>query len=166
MSIYSWTLPSPPAAPLVSSTVAALFGAILPTALGGMTDIALDPITRDYVRTDNGEWLETADSRTLVMIALEVEYGASPYDWTDGTRIKALINNADGDPLEPAFVASETKRALETLVREGIIADLTVKIFDDSGATIVDESGRTTCLVWWRDLASGNVVDLYYTPQE
>lgn len=139
--------------------------AILRSPLGAGLDMVLDPVTRDYVDTEDGAWLESADSRTLVMIALEIEYGASPFDWTDGTRVKAQLRNADGDPLTPEFVVGETLRALRVLETEGIIADLEATMTDAKGEMLVDDAGRPTCALWWRDMASGSPMDLYYTPE-
>lgn len=135
--------------------------------LGGLLDMYLDPVTLDYVDTDNGEWLETADSRTLVMIMLEQKFGE---DWAapgDGTRVKASLENEDGAPTLTAFVVAETQRAMGVLANEGIVADVSVKGTEVVGGIerpLVDETGRQVIKLSWRDLASGSPVDLVYTP--
>lgn len=142
-----------------------MFGALAKSALGGYLDLVLDPVTGDYIDTEDGEWLESADSRMAVIIALETEYGASPFDWTHGTRIKAALRNSKGDPLSMDFVGAETRRALSLLVELGIIGELRVQVTDRAGNYLVDESGRGTVLVYWRDLASGSPVDLVFSPE-
>lgn len=137
------------------------------TELGGLLDQYLDPVTLDYVDTDDGEWLETADSRTLVMIMLEQKLGK---DWAapgDGTRVKDSLENTDGDPTTTAFVVAETQRAMAVLAADGIVSDVTVIGTERIGGierAIVDEAGRQVIKVSWRDLASGSPVDLVYTP--
>lgn len=130
--------------------------------LGGLGDQLLDPVTLDYVRTADGEWAETGDSRTAMLIQLETELGASPFFPGDGTRIKALLRR--GDPVQPETILADALRAGEILVREGLISGLTGQIYDAAGELIRDESGRPIYHLQWHDLASGSLVDLMYTP--
>jgi hypothetical protein len=132
--------------------------------LGGLLDMYLDPVTLDYVDTDDGEWLETADSRTLVLIMLELRFGE---DWSapgDGTRIKASLENEDGDPTTTAFIVAETQRAMAVLAGDGIVSDVVVVGTDTRGRPLLDESGRQVIKLSWRDLASGSPIDLVFTP--
>lgn len=152
MSIYSWSLPSPPGSPLIASGVAS---ATLRTALGGLLDMMIDPVSLDYIDTADGEWLETADSRTLMMIMIEMELGEDPFAPQDGTRIKARL--ASGDPVTPDMVVDEVLRVGQLLVDDGTITDLSV-------STDVDEGGRFVVVLRWRDLATSSPVDLVYTP--
>lgn len=124
----------------------------------GSTDMLIDPVTLDYVRTSDGAWAETADSRTLMMIMLELELGASPFDPEDGTTIAA--RRRDGDPITPDEVESEAQRVGERLQREGVIADFTVTVRDAKGDLLRDSEGRLVVSLSWRDLASGHPVDL------
>lgn len=124
----------------------------------GQLDMLLDPATLDYVRTDNGEWAETADSRTLVMIMLELELGASPFDPSDGTTIAA--RRRDGDPVTPEDVQAEVLRVGDILTRAGTIADLDVRVRGADGNILRDSAGRFLVALSWRDLASGSPVDL------
>lgn len=123
-----------------------------------LTDRLIDPVTHDYVRTANGEWVETPDSRSLVMIALELELGASPFDPSDGTTIASL--RRDGDPVTPDDVEAEAKRVGDALVRSGVIADFQATTRDAAGSVLRDSAGRMVVALAWRDLASGSPVDL------
>jgi hypothetical protein len=124
-------------------------------------DMYLDPITLDYVDTDDGEWFEVPDSRTLVMIQLEQRLGASWESSGDGTEIKAKLE--DGDPVTPEYIAAETRRALQVLVAAGNISDVSVgPIVDATGEYTRDDTGRFVLSVAWRDLASNTPVDLTY----
>lgn len=124
----------------------------------GLTDMMLDPVTLDYIRTENGEWAETADSRTLMMIMIELELGTSPFDPNDGTTIASL--RANGDPITPDEVEAEALRIGDILQREGIVADFTATVRDAAGELLRDSSGRLVVSLSWRDLASGSPVDL------
>lgn len=122
------------------------------------TDMLIDPVTLDYVRTSTGEWAETADSRTLMMLMLELEYAASPFDPLDGTTIAA--RRRDGDPVTADEVEAEALRVGEQLQRDGLIADFSVTVTDAAGNLLRDASGRLVVALSWRDLASGSPVDL------
>jgi hypothetical protein len=115
----------------------------------------IDPVTLDYVDTDDGEWQETADSRTLVMCMLEMRLGSSYSAPADGTEIKAMLER--GDPVTPEIVIADVSRAMGILAADGIVEDVTV-------GTDTDESGRFVLVLHWRDLASGSPVDLVYVP--
>lgn len=129
----------------------------------GAFDMLLDPVSLDYVRTDNGEWAETADSRATVMIMLELELGASPFDPGDGTRLRAL--RRVGDPITPEVIQADVLRAGGVLVADGVISDLAVDVRDTAGDALVDESGRGAVQLHWRDLASGSPVDASFSPR-
>lgn len=128
----------------------------------GPSDMLIDPVTLDYVRTDDGEWAETADSRTTMMLMLELELGASPFDPGDGTRIKAAIRA--GDPLTPEDVKVEAERAGRVLTQDGVISDLVVTVRDDRDQPLTDAAGRFSPFLQWRDLASGTPIDVAFTP--
>ena len=137
----------------------------VPAALGqvigsapAQTDMLIDPVTLDYVRTPDGAWAETADSRTLMMLELELELGASPFDPQDGTTIAA--RRRDGDPVTPDEVEAEALRVGDRLQREGVIADFHATVRDPAGDLLRDSSGRLVVALSWRDLASGTPVDL------
>lgn len=121
-------------------------------------DMLIDPVTLDYVRTPDGAWAETADSRTLMMVELELELGASPFDPQDGTTIAA--RRRDGDPVTPDEVEAEALRVGDKLQRDGIVADFAATVRDPAGNILRDSSGRLVVALSWRDLASGSPVDL------
>ncbi len=123
-----------------------------------LTDRLIDPVTRDYVRTTNGEWVEVPDSRTLVMIMLELELGASPFDPADGTTIAELRRN--GDPITPDEVQAEAQRIGDALTRAGVLAEFQATTRDAAGNVLRDSAGRMVVALAWRDLASGSPVDL------
>jgi hypothetical protein len=156
-SIYSFRIPGPPV--ITPSPTPTGGGAITTRSpLGGLFDQLIDPATRDYVRTDNGEWAETPTSESIVLIMFESELGASPFFPSDGTRIKALLR--EGDPVTPEMILAETLRALQVLVADGVITDVHAEIRDADGNVFQDEAGRMVVRVRWRDLAAGSPVDL------
>lgn len=126
--------------------------------LAGRLDQLIDPTTGDYVDTDNGEWAETADSRTMMLLQIEIEHGASPFTPGDGTTLKARAR--DGTPVTPEEIQAETLRAGGVLQSAGIVADLDVQIRDSQGRLLRDQSGRLLVVTSWRDLASGSPLDL------
>lgn len=161
MSIFSFRIPAPtqPAPPTAPSTAAS---SATPSAAGALLDQLIDPVTLDYVRTDHGEWAETADSRAAVLIMIETELGASPFFPRDGTRIKAMLRA--GDPVTPEMVQAETLRAGRILQLAGIMSDLTADVRDVRGRQLVDETGRQVVRMHWRDLVGGSPVDLVLQP--
>lgn len=124
----------------------------------GQTDMLIDPVSLDYVPTSEGAWAETADSRTMMMVMLELELGASPFDPNDGTTLAA--RRRDGDPITQDEIEAETLRVADILVREGLIADVEVTTTDAAGQPLSTVSGRSVVAISWRDLASGHPVDL------
>lgn len=167
MTTTTWIMPRatiPIPAPTPGSGFSFFGGSVLsdlnatPAAgLAGQLDMLIDPVTLDYVDTDNGEFAETADSRTAMMIQLELEFGASPFDPGDGTRLAEM--RRAGDPVTPEIVQSESLRAAGLLASSGTISDLRVSVRDDRGDLFVDGSGRFQPRLSWRDLASGSPVD-------
>jgi hypothetical protein len=157
MSVYSFRIPGPPP---IATPIPSIGGGAITTRspLGGLFDQLIDPATRDYVRTDNGEWAETPTSESIVLIMFETELGASPFFPSDGTRIKALLR--EGDPVTPEMILAETLRALQVLEARGVLSDARAEIRDANGDVLQDEAGRMVVRVFWRDLASGSPVDL------
>jgi hypothetical protein len=136
-----------------------------PDALGqivasgaAQTDMLIDPVTLDYARTSTGEWAETADSRTLMMLMIELELAASPFDPRDGTTI--ATRRRDGSPITDDEVEAEALRIGELLQREGLIANFIATTTDAAGRPRRDSAGRLIVALSWRDLASGSPVDL------
>lgn len=157
---YSWSLPAsvtPSPGTSISSSTASTR-----TVLGGLLDQEVDPITRDFIDTDNGEWSETPDSRSIVLCQLELELGKSYSTPGDGTTIAAAF--AAGDPITSAFVESEVRRSLGILEAAGVIGSLEVNWRDDNGRQLVDEAGRAVFELSWIDLATGSPVEDVYRP--
>lgn len=133
------------------------------TLRGGALDMLLDPVTLDFIDTPDGEWRETADSRTIVLIMLETELARSYSAPGDGTRLKEFFEA--GEPVTASFVESEYRRAMRILEAAGVITDFTMRSVDDKGNLLVDaRTGRFTPELHWIDLATGSPVDLVYAP--
>lgn len=160
MSSYSFRLPGPPTG--TDPDVTGASTATTRTALGGLFDQEIDPRTLDFIDTDTGEWSETADSRSIVLCMLELEFGMSYTAPTDGTRIKELLDA--GDPVTAATVLSDVLRAMNVLVVAGVVADVTARGLDEHGRQLVDESGRAVFELSYTDLATGSPVDTVYSP--
>jgi hypothetical protein len=155
MSAFSWRLPAPPVPVAAPGSAAATLQAQARTTFGGMLDQLIDPVTLDYVDADDGSWVETADSRSIMMCQIELRLGEDIYAPEDGTRVKAFLET--GDPVTPEIAIAETLRAANLLVTAGIVSDV-------QASSGFDETGRFTITMAWRDLASGMPVDLVYVP--
>lgn len=131
-----------------------------PNDFGGVVDQMLHPVTLDYVRTANGEWQQTADSRTTMLIALSIELGASPFDPDQGSAIAQLMR--DGDLVSPEMVQSEVLRVGASLAGEGVLSDLTVAVRDEPGVP-ADKDGAVIIELGWHDLASGSPINEVFT---
>lgn len=125
-------------------------------------DRLIDPVTLDYKRTDNGEWAETADNRTTVLIAFSVHLGSSPFDPDHGSEIAKRLR--DGG-LTPEFLRAETVRIGEFLARAGVLSDLQVTVRDPDGRPLRDDNGALSVMVQWRDLSSGSPATTIFTPR-
>lgn len=154
MSTFVWSLPSPGESPPPSVSIET---SALEALLFGNFDQELDPATGDYVDTSDGAWSETASSRTAVMLQLEIRYSEWWIDPEAGSRIPAMLE-AD-EPAEPEEILDEAKRALQMLVVDGIIADLSVEL-----GTVDRGGGFMELLISYTDMSSGHVVDLSYQP--
>lgn len=134
-----------------------------PRSLISGLDRLIDPVTRDYVRTANGEWVETQDSRTIMLISLSVELGASPFDPEHGTSVAAAVRS--GSLTSPEFLQAETVRVGADVAAEGVLSDLVVTVRDRDGNELRDQSGRLIVKTQWRDLGSGSPIDATFTPR-
>jgi hypothetical protein len=159
MSIYSWDLP--PLAPSPGGSTSASSAAVR-TVLGGLLDQELDPVSLDFIDTDDGAWSETPDSRSLVLCQLEIELGQSYSTPGDGTELRAQIER--GDPLTTSTVESDVRRALGVLELLGIIGSVEVNGRDERGEQLLDETGRALFELRWIDLATGSPVEDVYRP--
>lgn len=173
MSIRTWIvpradIPAPPSSGgsgfsfVPSGRSLAALGATPATIVGNL-DRLLDPITRDYLRTNTGEWAETADSRTTVLIAMSVPVGESPYDPDQGSAIAARIKAGLG--LSPEFLRAETVRVFEGLVRANVLSDVQITVRDQDGEPLRDSAGLQAVRTEWRDLSSGSPATLTLAPR-
>ena len=123
--------------------------------MAAQLDLAIDPATRDLVDTDDGLWLETADPKSAVL--WQVEQRADEWWVSDGTgsRVKALLEREQ--PCTAAELVDETKRTLQLLVDELLIADLEVRLVDEDG-------DRVTITISYTDIASGTRIDQSVVP--
>lgn len=115
----------------------------------------IDPITRDLIETSDGWFQESTDSRTMVLWQLEATFATWWGDSTSGSRCKQLISGEN--PGDIVAVKDEALRALQLLVNDGIISQL-------SASTDVDETGRSVVVLNYYDASSGSFVDLAYVP--
>lgn len=167
MSITTWILPrSDTPSPgtgggsgysfVAGGRALALLGVQRSSITGGL-DRLIDPVTGDYVRTPNGEWAETQDSRTIMLIALRTRLGESAFDPDDGTTIAAAFEQ--GLVSEPEYLQAETLRVGRDLERDGILSDLRVEVRGGDGRPLQDENGGLVVHASWRDLASGSPIN-------
>ena len=126
-------------------------------------DRLIDPATLDYVRTDNGEWAETADNRTTVLIAFSIPFGASPFDPDQGSTIAERIRSGAG--LNPEYLRSESERIGALLARAGVLTDLQVTTRDVDKVALRDQAGRLAVKLEWRDLSSGSPATTTFAPR-
>lgn len=162
MGVFTWTVPAPASSSPSSGSPSSIPNAEkhLKRRTFGFFDMEIDPESRDYIDTTDGEWSETEDSRTAVMMQLDIRYGEWHADPDAGSRINALVESgmlmSDAGILQ---LVDEARRALQVLVDDGIIADLTVDTGDiDFGA------GRVELTILYTDRSSGHVVDVVYSP--
>lgn len=163
MSTYSWQLPAPPSGAGTAQT--GLSRATARTSLlSGLLDQEIDPATLDFIETDDGEFSETADSRSIVLCMLEMRLGKSYTAPNDGTRIAELLES--GEPVRPATVVAEVTRAMKVLEKAGVLTNFSIQVLEADGKTLlVDEAGRFAPILRWTDLATGSPVDLAFTPE-
>lgn len=134
-----------------------------PSTIAGGLDRLIDPDTGDFVRTADGQWAETQDSRTIFLIRMNVHLGKSPFNPQHGTAIAE--RKALGLPLTPEFLQAETVRVGTELTNEGVLTDMVVVVRDAQGRPLRNKAGRQVVQVQYRDLSSGSPVDQTFTPR-
>jgi hypothetical protein len=163
MSTYSWRLPSPPGSGGTPSS-SSPSSATPASRLGGLLDQEIDPATLDFIDTDDGEWSETADSRSIVMIMIDTHLGKSYSAPGDGTRIAELLEA--GEPVSTSVVVADVSRAMRILEADGVISGFSMRATDDDGDELLDQkTGRFSPELRYTDLATGSPVDLVLSPQ-
>lgn len=113
-------------------------------------DLVIDPLTRDFVDTDDGGWLEADDSRTAVLLQLAESADAWWAEPRVGSRVPELLTRAE--PATAEEFRDEVARALQVLVDEHVIAELSVAITHE-------ETGRVQLELAYTDVGSGSRVD-------
>lgn len=151
MSIYSFALPSGLDAPIPQSGSGS-----------GYLDVMLDPISLDYIPSDDGGIVETADRRTMVLCMFSIEFGRCYSSPPDGTRILQLLREG---LLTTGQVAAEYTRAARVLEAAGEIANYKITVDDARGQPLRDETGRFAPLHRWIDLSSRSPVDAVFGPE-
>lgn len=154
MSTWSFVVPSLPApaspvGPTGSSIATTVFRA------GAAFDLAIDPMTLDFIDADDGTWVETTDSRTMVIMQIESTLNAWWGDATAGSRLHAILSNATEQDVKS--IVDELKRCLQPLVNDSVIETLNV-------SSDVDEAGRPVLLMTYTDRSTGRLLDLKYVP--
>lgn len=157
---YSFDLPGSMSPPPSASGLSTSSNAANRAIIGAVYDQEIDPVSLDFIDTDDGEWRETPDSRSIVLCQIEIELGGSIFTPGDGTRIAERLR--DGDPLTTAFVEAELGRALGVLATAGILASVRVNGRDRQGRQLFDESKRPVFELHYIDLATGSPVDEVY----
>jgi hypothetical protein len=152
MSSYTWIVPSP----AVSSNVAAPSNVTSSSRLRGRSARALDLVLDlgDFVDAPDGTWLESDDSRTAVIIQLESFYNKWWGDSSSGSFLREILS---ADIQTVSQVRDECLRALQVMVAEGVISNLSI-------STEEDDLGRAAFILDYTDRASGRPVDLALVP--
>lgn len=121
------------------------------------TDVKIDPETRDFVDTADGDWEEIDDATTAVMLQLDAREDGWWGDPPSGSR-NAEIMESDLPTIDD--LRDSTRRALGALVKAGVIADAFVNVGDDQDKG----AGVGSLLIQWRDRSSNRPADLVYSP--
>lgn len=135
---------------------------LTPQSVAGSLDRVIDPATGDYLRDTHGVWLHTADSRTVVLIALSTRLNRSAYHPQRGTLVQD--RQQEGTLSGMGFVEAETLRVLQGLESEGHISQPSVSTRDDQGRQLRDADGVPIVQTYWRDLASGSPLNATFRP--
>jgi hypothetical protein len=144
MPTFTWIVPAPPSpTPSEPASVAADQPA---EVLFGNLDQELDPVTSDYVDTGRRRMVrdgELTDGRRDV--ARFVTTCGPPIR----TLARAFPRCRGGEPVTPEMVIDDTRRAMQVLVGDGLISDLSVQVgsFDEeTGALSKSRSTTRTSL--------------------
>lgn len=173
MSIRTWLIPRTdvPSSPSSSGSGFSFVPAgrslsaigVSTLSIQGGQDRLIDPVTKDYVRTDTGDWAETADSRTIMLIAMSVRLGESLFDPEHGSQIEQLMEK--GLYISPEVLQSDAVRIGAQLQAESILSGLTVQVRNAEGDPIFDANGVAKVVMNWTDLASGSPINASFTPR-
>jgi hypothetical protein len=114
-------------------------------------DLAFDPISGNLIRDDAGGWEIETTGNTAVLNQLTIHWNSWWADFLIGSR----FHEADlftGDSNE--IVAEETRRCLQLLIDENLIADLEV-------VAVEQQAGRVGVRTKYRLVATGQDIDTF-----
>lgn len=116
----------------------------------------IDPSTRDFVDTEDGEWEEIEDARTAVVCQLDSELDAWWGDPDAGSENAAIMRS---DLPTAAALKNSSERALRKLQAAGLISDVFVVLDSEDNAR-----GFAGFVLQWFDRSSNRPADLAYSP--
>lgn len=115
-------------------------------------DLAIDPVTKDFIRDGAGGWERTTTGDTAVRNQIEIRFG----EWWGDAAIGSLLHDRGrfaADPGPDLLVGAEIRRAMQLLVTEQYLADLDVVAAET-------RAGRVDARTSYRLVDSGQRVDL------
>lgn len=119
-------------------------------------ELALDPVTRDYVDDGRGGFAEDRSSMPLVLHQLHERLGQWWGDPDAGSELHRLHQLGDSEQGR-AELGNITQRALRPLAELGVISSLEVVVGRD-------ELGRVLVRTSWQDLSTGETQVLDFHP--
>jgi phage gp46-like protein len=112
-------------------------------------DLAMDPVTHDFVPDGAGGWQRTEHADTSVLHQLRCHFDA----WWAEPELGSLFHERDRFAAAPADqVAAEVRRALGWLERQRVIADVQATAAELPG-------GRVVVAVRYREIAGGQLIE-------
>jgi hypothetical protein len=121
-----------------------------------LLDLELDPLTRDIIDHADGGAVEADDSRTAVLFQLTERAGEGCLGETTGSRIGALLDREE--PTSAEELRDAALDALQALVAEGVISDLSISIGE------ANRPGLAVLELGYTDVASNRRVPLLLVP--
>ncbi len=113
-------------------------------------DLAIDPLTKDFVDDGAGGWVRTETGDTAVLQQLEIRLA----QWWGDAGIGSLLYDRARFTTSPGpLVAAEGRRALGLLVAEQFLAEVDVQARETKAGRV---DGRTT----YRLVETGQLVEL------
>lgn len=152
MSSYTWVIPQPSSSSTPGAPTNLASSSVLRARNARALDLVIDG--GDFVDAPDGTWLESDDSRTAVVMQLESFYNKWWGDPPSGSSLRQILSD---DIQTVSQVRDECLRALQPMVTEGVISNLSI-------TTESDDRGRAAFILDYTDRASGRPVDLALVP--
>ena len=113
-----------------------------------MRELAIDPVTKDFISDGRGSLALSAGAETAVLHALEIRLGDDWYLPGDGSKLNdtQAFSGATND-----MFAAEIHRALAVLVLRGRISDVEVVVTSP-------KPGRRDVTIYYTDAQSGRAI--------